>query len=192
MGFMDGRGYKTKEGNIMRVAIIMTVVFSLGLLTIGSLDVQAQDGCLLEMRKSANPADDRVFDFLQTGPEDQESEFGLSDPDNPTTVRVIPFGGAVNITELVPSGWKLDSIECVNGTNNCGPGTFIPCLDIIPNLETNSIVAFCLDNDEGSCTFTNVFDPRAVPAISVYGLIAMAGVLGLIAFFVLRRKKAAA
>lgn len=121
----------------MRVAIIMTVVFSLGLLTIGSLDVQAQDGCLLEMRKSANPADDRVFDFLQTGPEDQESEFGLSDPDNPTTVRVIPFGGAVNITELVPSGWKLENIECVNGTNNCGPGTFIPCLDIIPNLETN-------------------------------------------------------
>lgn len=177
----------------MRVLIIMTVVVSLGLLTIGPLEVKAQDGCLLEMRKSANPADDRVFDFLQTGPEDQESEFGLSDPDNPTTIRLIPFGGPVTITELVPPGWQLESIECVNGTDNCGPGVFVPCLEIIPDLENNSIVAFCLDNDEGSCTFTNVRAPApVVPTISQYGLIAMAGVLGLIAFFVLRRKKAVA
>lgn len=57
---------------------------------------------------------------------------------------------------------------------------------------TNSVTATCLDDDEGSCTFTNALIPREVPTISECGMIAMAGVLGLIAFAVLRRRKAVA
>jgi len=82
-------------------------------------------------------------------------------------------------------------IQCIKWMRG-GQGPFVPCLSITIDEATNSITATCLDDDSGSCTFTNVIPPRNVPTLSQYSLIAMAGVLGLIAFAVLRRKKATA
>ena len=85
-------------------------------------------------------------------------------------------------------------IQCIKWMRG-GQGPFVPCLSITIDEATNSITATCLDDDSGSCTFTNVLAPIApaqVPTLSEWGLIAMAGVLGLIAFAVLRRKKATA
>ncbi len=97
----------------------------------------------------------------------------------------------MQIRESIPEGYILE-IECVEGSSNCGGEFFEPCLSIQPLESGLGVLAECLDDDEGSCTFTNVLDPRNVPTISEYGLIAMAGVLGLIAFFLLRRNKATA
>ena len=145
--------------------------------------------CILEIEKVAIPADDTPFDFIATG--DINSETTLSDPSNPTFIGPIGIDQTVNITEELPPGWELESIECDEHENNCGD---TPCLNITIDEESHSITAQCLDDDMRSCTFTNSFspEPRNVPTISEWGLIALAGIIGIVGLMVIRRRKALA
>jgi hypothetical protein len=85
----------------------------------------------------------------------------------------------VDVTEMIPVGWELDNIEC------SGIGVEIVSIENGRNFTCLKIF------DEASCTFENV-GPSDVPTLSQLGLIAMAGILGIIGFIVMRRRKATA
>jgi len=172
-------------------SIVISIVVGLGFFVLISNQAKAQEQCDLSVTKVALPADDTVFTFIGSG--DDDFTFFISDPSDPTSSGFIEVNNTVTITEELPPGWELDNIECTEGSTNCGgQGIFVPCLSITIDEETNSITAFCDDIDTGSCTFTNVRIPRDVPTLSEWGLIAMAGVLGIVGFMVMRRKKVTA
>ena len=169
---------------------ILTIFMGVGFLAIGTVQSTAQDICTLTIEKVANPANDAEFDFEVTGV--QENDFTLSDPSDPSET----FGveqGTITVTELLPPGWDLSGIECVQGIEDCGgPGVFVPCLELTVNVETNSITAVCQDDDTGSCTFTNVASPRNIPTMSQWGMIGLALLLIVVGIWAITRKKATA
>jgi len=145
--------------------------------------------CNIVIEKVEVPDTGRDFDFNLSG--NLNGEFFLQDGESENIGMGID--DVFTVTEDIPEGYTLD-IECTPGVTNCGNEVFVPCLNIIPLDDGSGVQVECLDNDSGSCTFTNTLaaSPTEVPTISEWGLIAMAGFLGLIAFFVLRRKKAVA
>jgi len=168
--------------------IIIAVVVGLGSLALNVDQARAQDFCVITIEKVAIPADDTPFTFIVSG--NDSSEFVLMDPSDPITGGPISIDETLIIAEEVPPGWELDSIECTQGQQDCDD---VPCLNITIDEETNSITAECLAEDEGSCTFTNVrVATTEVPTLSEWGLIAMAGVLGIVGFMVMRRRKVTA
>jgi len=175
--------------------VVIAMVVGLSFLAFSADQAKAQDACLITIGKAATPEDDTPFTFVFAGNGTLNGEVVFRVPTFPSNLFVMDIDTFLTVTEQVPEGWELAGIECTQGTQNCGAVAFEPCLSITIDEATNSITATCLDNDQGSCTFTNVLAPVApaqVPTLSEWGLISMAGVLGLIAFAVLRRKKAAA
>lgn len=167
--------------------LILTMIIGVGFLALGAPQAKAGlDPCVVGIEKIAIPDDDTPFEFEVTG--DQTAEFTLQDPSNPIAVGGMDIDQTVTITELVPPGWELESIECIEGTSNCGMGVFIPCLTA--TVVGNSVTFFCEDNDTASCVFTNV---RAlnqnIPTLSEWGLIAMAGIMGLVGLFIVMRRR---
>ena len=84
------------------------------------------------------------------------------------------------------SGFSAD-VDCCQLEGQCTDSTQIPtpaCLveDLVEN-------AFC-DRETGQCT--QIISERNIPTLSEWGLIAMAGVLGIAGFIIIRRRKAAA
>ena len=67
----------------------------------------------------------------------------------------------------------------------------VPCLNITIDEATNSITAQCIDNDVGSCTFTNVLIARNVPTLSQWGLISLIVIMGIVGFIFYRRRATA-
>ena len=178
--------------NVKRSFYFLTVLCFVisGFVFINTNTAMSQEECFLSVTKNAIPAIDTPFTFQATG--DDTFEFTVSDPSDPTSSGFISIDNTVTITEVLPEGWELANIECVQGVTNCGVEEFLPCLNIVINEETNSITATCLDDDEGSCTFTNVLPGRAVPTISQWGLIAVAIIIGAVGFMVIRRRAARA
>lgn len=169
--------------------VVIAMVVGIGFSMLGTDQVRAQDMCEITIEKVANPADDTEFTFPVTG---GQLGFILRDPSNPTAVINIVAdqvtGNPATVREIVTPGWMLDNIECTIPTGGqCGP---TPCLNItdIPN----GLKFECFDRGEVTCTFFNSLVPREVPTLSQYGLIAMAGILGVIAFIMFRRRKATA
>jgi len=81
---------------------------------------------------------------------------------------------------MVPEGWELVDIEC------SGEGVLIEPIENGRNFT-------CLkDFDMASRTFRNEGPPPIVPTLSQWGLIAMAGILGIVGFMVIRRRTATA
>lgn len=165
------------------------LVVSLGFVLISTPQSRAQDRCEVTIEKVAIPANNTEFEF--SGP----PTFTLSDPGNPTHIVDVlaqDDGNRTTIIEEDRLGWELESIVCTPPTGGfcVGPGGPTPCLTI--TVIENGINIDCFDSGRATCTFTNALIQRDVPTLSQYGLIAMAGVLGLVAFFVMRRKKAAA
>ncbi|MGH7849215.1 MAG: IPTL-CTERM sorting domain-containing protein, partial [Thermodesulfobacteriota bacterium] len=76
---------------------------------------------------------------------------------------------------------------CIEGTSNCGMGEFIPCLTA--TVVGNSVTFFCEDNDLATCVFTNVRSSDPIPTLSEWGLIAMAGVMGIVGLFIVMRRR---
>jgi len=146
----------------------------------------SQEICSLVIEIIAPPAArDTTFNFeiiTDSGTETVEFfESNLIEIEAPETIM---------ITELVETGWTLESIECEQGEDNCGEGgEFIPCLNITINEDINSITAECLDTDTASCTFTNVPSPPHIPTLSEWGLIATAGLLVIIGFLAIRKRQ---
>ena len=171
--------------------LILTMLLGAGFMALGTGQAEAGTApCAIGIEKIEIPDEDTPFDFEVTG--DILGDFTLSDPSNPTFNFGIGINAVVTVTELVPPGWELASIECIEGTSNCGMGFFEPCLRA--TVIGNSVTFFCEDNDEASCVFTNVrVINENIPTLSEWGLIAMAGIMGLVGLFiVMRRRKAAA
>ncbi len=170
--------------------LILTMLAGLGFLALGTAQVWAGTApCAIGIEKIEIPDEDTPFDFTVSG--DQTSEFTLQDPSDPIAVGVMGIDQTVTITELVPPGWELASIECIEGTSDCGTGVFEPCLTA--TVVGNSVTFFCEDNDTASCVFTNVRSSDPIPTLSEWGLIAMAVIIGSAGIFMaLRRRKAAA
>lgn len=170
--------------------LILTTIIGAGFLALGTGRAGAQEQpCTATIQKVADPADDTTFNFSISG--DIVGELNLSDPGDPSTFVGLGIDDTVTITENVPPGWELASIECTEGTTDCGSGVFEPCLTA--TVDGNSVTFFCEDNDTASCVFTNVRTLGQIPTLSEWGLIAMAGIMGLVGLFiVMRRRKAAA
>ena len=97
----------------------------------------------------------------------------------------MPFSTMYTITEeTVPDEWVFDGIVCEGDA------------DFNQDVKGNSVEITCNSTGEVNCTFTNrsLIPPIVtnIPTLSEWGLIAMAGVLGLIGYMVIRRKKASA
>ena len=133
------------------------------------------EGCEITIIKEATPADNTVFtfDFSSGG------SFNLTDPASSTTGVFIGVGQSEGVTEIVPAGWELVDIEC--------SGVGVVIVPIENGREFTCLKIF----DTASCTFRNQ-GPSNVPTLSKWGLIAMAGILGIVGFMVIRRRKVAA
>jgi IPTL-CTERM motif len=176
--------------NMISFVIVTALAFA-GMLTLCQENARAQldNNCIISINKVATPANDKVFDFTVTGA--QDTTFSLSDPSHPLQVLGINVSQTLTVTEEDIQGWALDGIECTQGIINCGTGgEFVPCLTAV--VDGNSVTFECLDNDTASCTFTNSLLERNIPTLSEWGLIAMAGVLGIAGLLVIRRRKATA
>ncbi len=84
------------------------------------------------------------------------------------------------MTELPLAGWQLSDIEC----ENTGATTF--------EITDNGFTATCDGGGDVTCAFTNVSAVSEFPTLSEWGMIAMAGILGIAGFMVIRRKRAVA
>lgn len=171
---------------------IMALIVGLGFLVLNS--DQASAGvpmpCNVVIDKVEEPDTDTIFDFEVLGGFNPDFTLRGGESDNVG----LGIDEVIQIREDIPEGYTLQ-IECVQGTSNCGSqGVFEPCLSVQLLEDGTGVIVECLDDDEGSCTFTNtrVIEPRDVPTLSEWGLIAMAGVLGIIGFMVMRRRKAVA
>ena len=92
----------------------------------------------------------------------------------------------MTVTEELPPGWAFVEAGCTD--NNT-----IEVTEVL-----NGLAIKCLF-DTGTfdgCFFTNEMleppPPPAVPTLSEWGLIAMAGILGIVGFMVIRRRKVTA
>ncbi len=122
----------------------------------------------ITIAKSADPADNTVFDFTGPAP---FSSFSLQDPDDPT----ITYGGfnvtsgtqLVEIEELVPAGWEVTDIVCegdVNGNTTVDIPNGIASIVLDQNDIDGSTPAF--PAEEITCTFSNAEQRRPTPARS--------------------------
>ncbi|MEW6144028.1 MAG: IPTL-CTERM sorting domain-containing protein [Thermodesulfobacteriota bacterium] len=170
--------------------LILTMIIGAGFLAFGTGRAMAGTApCAVGIEKVAIPDDDTPFEFIVSG--DQSAEFTLQDPSNPTSSGGMGIGQTVTITEEVPPGWVLESIECIEGVTNCGSDGFEPCLTA--TVDGNSVTFFCEDNDTASCVFTNVREiVENIPTLSEWGLISLAVVIGIAAVVLMRKRKAAA
>jgi len=146
-----------------------------------------QTDCTVLVDKVEIPDNGVDFDFDLTG--DVSDNFGLFNGES--TVLGFDVDDVAELRENIPEGYTL-SIECTEGVTNCGVGGFEPCLSITLLEDGTGVSIECLDNDTGSCTFTNTLVGKQVPTLSEWGLIAMAGILGIVGFMVIRRRKATA
>jgi len=168
--------------------VILTMLVGLGSLMLSTGQVRALVGpCDIIIQKQADPADNTEFDFSVTG--FITSNFTLKD--GATELLIIGFEDKVTVLEEVPPGWILDeNIVCSRLSLECGG----PCFVITD--APNGRQFECLNNTHDlatvTCTFFNVREPTNVPTLSEWGLIALAGVLGIVGFMVIRRRKVTA
>ena len=143
------------------------------------------EGCVITITKEANPSDNTPFEFDISGtgvmfsftliqPQDKSGGFNFFMEAGGF------FGLSVDVTEILPEGWMLDEIECSEVEN--------VVITEIPNGRNFA----CNPAGTAQCVFINSL-PSNVPTLSEWGLIAMAGVLGIVGFImVMRRRKVTA
>jgi hypothetical protein len=91
----------------------------------------------------------------------------------------------LGLTEEGFSGFSAD-ITCCQGEGQCVDSSEGPFLCQVDDVVDN---AFC---DQGSGLCTQITGIAPIPTLNEWGLIAMAGVLGIAGFLIIRRRKAAA
>jgi parallel beta-helix repeat protein len=107
--------------------------------------------------KDATPADDTAFPF--TAPAGMGGDFTLQVPTTPQKVfSVVSFDATTtfNVTEQVPDGWQLDSIQCtgdVGDNTDTDVESATASIVIDKNVIDNTTPAF--PREEISCTFRN-------------------------------------
>ncbi|MEM7009234.1 MAG: hypothetical protein AAF462_08895 [Thermodesulfobacteriota bacterium] len=160
------------------ILALLTISFSV---IAATQSVYAQS-CAVEVIKNADPEDNTPFSFTSVvlgSPED----FILTDPDN-NSMEVLLGLDESTITENVPEGWTLSSIEC---EIEQGDEFLIEVSVSGPTVNIN-----CLDSfGRASCVFNNVVAPKNVPTLSHLGMLALAIGIGVIGYFIVRRRAAA-
>lgn len=168
---------------------LITIIIFVILVALGSLVLQTKshaqvfDTCNVRFLKEALPDDGTLFDFTCTF---EGGEFcGIFEVPNNSGVDFSFLVEEVGVTfaETVPDGWQLDDIVCeITGGN---PNNLI--LQI--NEEEASVFTDCLEpNTSAICTFINSRTPRNIPTLSEWGVVAMAGILGIVGLMVMRRR----
>ena len=175
----------------MRYLSFLALIITFGVTSLALFSPTSNAGimppCLIVIEKEEIPDTERVFSFDVTGSFSTNFELGNGESDN----LGMGVDQIIEIREDIPEGYSLE-ISCTQGVENCGGEIFEPCLSITPLEDGTGVSVECIDDDSGSCTFTNTLsiNPTNVPTLSEWGLIAMASILGLVAFLILRRKKA--
>lgn len=115
-----------------------------------------------------------TFEFTWDGGE--SSTYPLSDGES----FAGPFVSTVTVTQLPLPGWTLANIDCEGDDG------------ILFDITDNGFTAECDTGDfpMGHCTFFNERTVANIPTLSEWGMIAMAGILGVVGFMVMRRKRA--
>jgi len=155
------------------VLVLCSIVLSTNKVEAGIPPVEV---CEITIIKEALPADNTVFTFDFSSGE----SFNLTDPASNTTGFFIGVEQSEGVTEIVPAGWELVDIEC--------SGVGVVIVPIENGREFTCLKIF----DTATCTFRNEGPPPIVPTLSEWGLIALAGILGIVGFMVLRRRKVTA
>jgi len=102
--------------------------------------------------KEATPADDTVFTFTEDIP-GAANGFTLSDPSDDTeTFSEIPLG-SYQVSEVVPAGWSLDDIDCIDPDG--GTTTALPTATI--DLDLNETVTCTFSNSQNAAPTPDVF-----------------------------------
>jgi len=160
--------------------LVLAVVIGAGYFGLNYEASAQTQNCDIAVNKSADPAINTVFIYTVISGE-IEFQVPLQDPDSDHFATGIPSGDSVTITEEPLPGWELVDIQCI-ATSGVDYST-----------EGSTLTINCLD-DPGdiTCTFTNVLLETQVPTLSEWGLIAMAGILGIVGLMVVRRRKATA
>ena len=157
---------------LVPVLILCSIVLSTNNVEAG---IGPVEGCGITIIKDALPPDNTPFEFDVSGTGGVFS-FTLSDPSENSTGFLIGVGTSVDVTEVIPEGWELVDIEC------SGIG-----VEIVP-IENGQNFTCLKTFDMATCTFRNK-GPSNVPTLSQLGLIALAGVLGIVGFMIIRRRK---
>jgi hypothetical protein len=138
--------------------------------------IEYEPSCHVFIVKSAALQDDTLFDFSVGG--NGGGVFTLSDPSNTTEQIVIDEGNTLTITEQLTHGWQLDDVVCD-----------VTIEGVIPTVIDGGVSLECANNaGVATCTFFNTHI-RPIPTLSEWGLIAMAGLMGIVGFMVIRRRK---
>jgi len=147
---------ESKMGHIRSLVsfAILTMFAGLGFLFVVTDDASAGlQPCTIGIEKVAIPADNTPFDFSVTG--DLNFGFTLQDPlENSTSFNLI-VSDTIDVTEIVPPGWVLEGIECIDP----------PGVDIseIPFGRRFQCVDMTGPGDTAICTFTNRMEPPPQP-----------------------------
>jgi hypothetical protein len=170
---------------VLSVLITAMLIFA-GSLFINTDDAIAVGVCNITVENFALP--DLGTEFQFSAPSPGPGNFALSTGEQEIFNQIL-FGDEVTITEQVPEGWILESFSCeVTG------GNFAP---LINELENGVTIDCEGDGPPGqdpevsdiTCLFVNSIIPRNIPTLSEWGIIAMAGILGMVGFMAIRRTK---
>ena len=141
--------------------------------------------CALNICKSAPGANDTVFtinidqliDEMLVKPSGIVTPVELSDSE--CFEYGSGFSGMLVVTEIPTQNWTLADVVCENVNG-------ITINDIPEGIEVN-----CVGPNTGSatCTFVNELVTRNIPTLSEWGLIAMAGILGMFGLFAAIRSR---
>lgn len=167
-----------KIKNILGAFLFISVI-TLGAMVVNPITVYAGSngvGCEVDIVLDAQPIDDTEFTFNPM-PGD---EFVLVETGERFKTIIVPQGGSLQVTEVVPEDWTLVEIDC--GSRGL--------LDIV--LIENGIFLESCEDGEAVCNFVNELEVRPIPTLSQWGLIATAAVLGIVGVVVYSRRKAAA
>ena len=136
-----------------------------------------QLGCSIQATLSAQGAGSQ--EILFTGFADGNPIPPFTLVDGQSTGGTIPEGVVVVITEEPQAGWIFGGMDC-----DAGPG-----ITIENNKQGFTIQCVNAIEGEAVCTIVNVLESRPIPTLSEWGLIAMAGLMGIVGFTVMRRKQ---
>ncbi len=108
------------------------------------------------------------------------------------SITVLIFGFVLlALPEEGFSGILVPQIDCCQGVGVCGDSSEgpigCPVEDLVPNAVCDEATGLCVSND-----IPTPPEPSNIPTLGEWGLIAMAGILGIAGFLFMRRRKAAA